>query len=140
MGGKSTHKIDEKDVVRRCYTFESGRRLQPGPSALDEDVCFTKRTPNQEKDKMFSVLAFEQAMWSEHAAILANDPTNMADKYTDNHYAMPVPQAGLTALSSYFNLHPAYPVTNLTRLAFACKQSYIIDPTGWSIQAIGMAS
>jgi len=141
MKGASTHKVDEKDVVRRCYSFKDGRRLQSGPSGgLDEDICFTKRTPDQEKDTIFSVSAFEQTMWSEHAAILANDPTSMADKYTDNHYAMPIPQAGLNALSSNFNLNPAYPITNLTRLAFACKQSYIIDPTGWSIQPVGMAS
>jgi len=140
MKGTSTHKVSTKDLDRRCYTFQDGRRLQPGMGGLDEDVCFTARTPDQEKDEIFSVLAFEQAMWSEHAAILANDPTSMADKYTDNHYAMPIPQAGLTALSSYFNLNPAYPITDKTRLAFACKQSYIIDPTGWSIQPIGMAS
>ena len=79
-------------------------------------------------------------LWSEHAAVLANDPTSMLDKYTDNHYAMPIPEAGLTALSSYFNLNSPYPITKDTRLAYACKQSYIIDPTGWSIQPIGMAS
>jgi hypothetical protein len=48
--------------------------------------------------------------------------------------------AKVAALSTHFNLNPAYPITNATRLAFACKQDYIIDPTGWSIQPIGMAS
>lgn len=142
MQGTPTIKIDEKDVAKRCYTFDSsaGRRLQPSMGALDEDVCFTQRTLGSAKNETFTVLDFEQAMWSEHAAILANDPTNMADKYTDNHYALPIPQASLTALSSHFNLDPAYPITKDTRLAFACKQSYIIDPTGWSIQPVGMAS
>jgi hypothetical protein len=151
MKGTSTLKIDEQagewDVVKRCYTFDSsaGRRLQPSMGGLDEDVCFTQRhlhssSQNLHSSQIFTVLAFEQALWSEHAAILANDPTSMADKYTDNHYAMPIPQAGLTALSSHFNLDPAYPITNETRLAFACKQSYIIDPTGWSIQPVGMTS
>jgi hypothetical protein len=128
----STHKIDSTDVTRRCYSYTTG--------SLDEDLCFTKRTPDAEKDKIFSVLGFEQMLWSEHAAVLANDPTSMVDKYTDNHYAMPIPSAGLTALSSYFNLNNPYPITKDTRLAYACKQSYIIDPTGWSIQPIGMAS
>lgn len=139
MKATSTFKVDEKDVVKRCYSFDSsaGRRLQSGGGGLDEDLCFTKRTPDSAKDKIFSVLAFEQAMWSEHAAILANDPTSLNDKYTDNHYALPIPQAGITALSSHFNLDPAYPITKDTRLAFACKQSYIIDPTGWSIQPVG---
>jgi len=130
----STHKIDGKDVTRRCYTYDSSS------SGLDEDLCFTARTPDADKDKIFSVLGFEQMLWSEHASVLANDPTSMLDKYTDNHYAMPIPQAGLTALSSYFNLNSPYPITKDTRLAYACKQSYIIDPTGWSIQPIGMAS
>jgi len=142
MKGTSTHKIDSKDVVRRCFSFDSSlgeRRLQPG-MALDEDVCFTQRTPDAEKDKTFSVLEFEQMLWAEHAGTLANDPTSMTDKYTDNHYALPIPSAGLTALSSYFNLNAPYPITKDTRLAYACKQDYIIDPTGWSIQPIGMAS
>merc|ERR1712054_264219 len=137
--GTSTLKVDTKDVTKRCYTFDSsdsGRRLQPGMS-LDEHVCFTSRTPDSAKDKIFSVAGFEQAMWSEHAAILANSPSSMEDKYTDNHYALPIPSAGITALSSHFNLNPAYPITKDTRLAFACKQNYIIDPTGWSIQPIG---
>merc|ERR1711924_42362 len=101
-----------------CFTFDTsveavwlgkgkGKGGGGGGLKLDEDICFTQRTPDAVKDKIFSVIGFEQMLWSEHAAILANDPTSMADKYTDNHYALPVPQAGLTALSSHFNLNPA---------------------------------
>jgi len=133
----STHKLDQKDVTRRCYLYKSSS----GPMAnFDEELCFTARTPDADKDKIFSVLGFEQMLWSVHAAVLKDDPTNTADKYTDNHYAMPIPQDGLNALSSYFNLNSVYPITKDTRLAYNCKQSYIITPTGWSIQPMGMAS
>merc|ERR1712232_393027 len=47
---------------------------------------------------------------------------------------------GLTKLASYFQSNDPYPITKATRLAYACKQSYIIDPTGWSIQPLGRAS
>lgn len=138
--GTVTHKIDTATVKRQCFTFaSSGLSSPPGPGmSLDEHVCFTQRMDAE--DKSFSVLDFEEMLWAEHAATIGNNANSKIDKYTDNHYALPLPSAGLTALASYFQSNDPYPITAKTRLAYACKQSYIIDPTGWSIQPIGPAS
>jgi len=138
-------KIDQSDVTRRCYhNADQGppgvesRRLQSGPGggrSFDVDVCFTQRTPDAEKDKIFSVVDFEEMLWSEHAGTLASGPKG-SDKYTDHHYSM-FPQEGITTLQAHFKANPPYPITKDTRLAYACKQCYIIDPTGWSIQPGG---
>lgn len=141
---KTTHKIDSQDVLRRCYSFDTSSSLEfppgPGGMSLDEDVCFTSRTADATKDEILSVKGFEEMLWAEHAGTTGNNADSMIDKYTDNHYALPLPSAGLSALASNFTSDDPYPLTKDTRLAYACKQNYIIDPTGWSIQPIGQAS
>jgi hypothetical protein len=141
---KLTHEINSDGVVRRCYnTGGSSRNLEfppvPGGS-LDEDVCFTQRTSVEEKDAIFSVRDFEEMLWAEHASTIGNNANSMIDMYTENHYAQPMNSAGMSKLATFFKSHDPYPITKDTRLAYACKQSYIIDPTGWSIQPIGVAS
>merc|ERR1712146_810220 len=86
---------------------------------------------------IFSVSDFEAMMWAEHAGTIGNNANSMVDMYTENHYANPMNSAGMTKLASHFTSNDPYPITKDTRLAYACKQSYIIDPTGWSIQPIG---
>jgi hypothetical protein len=145
---KLTHEITEGGVSRRCYNTggssedEEGRRLQSGPgmSSLDQDVCFTQRAGDADKDAIFSVSDFEEMMWAEHAGTIGNNPDSMVDMYTENHYAQPMNSAGMSKLATYFQSNDPYPITKDTRLAYACKQSYIIDPTGWAIQPIGMAN
>merc|ERR1712014_446883 len=80
----------------------------------------------------------EEMLWAEHASTIGNNANSMIDMYTENHYAQPMNSAGMIKLASYFKSNDPYPITKDTRLAYACKQSYIIDPTGWSIQPIGM--
>lgn len=82
--------------------------------------------------------AHSLSVTSRRSGTLGSSPSSNIDKYTDNHYAQPF--ADLSTLSSYFTSNNPYPITKNTRLAYACKQNYIIDPTGWSIQPIGMAS
>merc|ERR1712048_1312079 len=135
-----TTQLKQSDVARRCYTTTTGPGLEifaPGPGGrnFDVDICFTMRTPDLDKDKIYSVADLEQMLWSEHAATLASGPSGQ-DRYTDNHYSG-FSQEGITTLQSYFKANPPYPITNTTRLAYACKQCYIIDPTGWSIQPGG---
>merc|ERR1712232_776875 len=141
---KSTHELNDKGVSRRCYntgTATSDVTFPPGPGgSLDEDICFMQRALDAEKDAVFSVSDFEAMLWAEHAGTLGSNPSSMVDKYTDNHYAQPMNSAGLTALATHFKSDNPYPITKETRLAYACKQDYIIDPTGWSIQPIGSAS
>jgi len=76
-------------------------------------------------------------LWAAHAGTAGSNPSTTTDKYTDNHYANPMNSAGMSALSSYLKANSPYPITKDTRLTYECKQSYIIEPTGWSIQPIG---
>jgi len=142
---KLTHAINQDGVSRRCYNTggSSGNvEFPPGPGgmSLDEDICFTQRTADVEKDAIFSVSDFEMMLWAEHAGTIGNNANSKIDMYTENHYAQPMNSAGMTKLASYFESNDPYPITKDTRLAYACKQNYIIDPTGWSIQPLGMAN
>jgi len=142
---KLTHEINEGGVIRRCYnTGGSSSNLEfppgPGGGSLDEDVCFTQRASDVEKDAVFSVRDFEEMLWAEHAGTIGNNANSMIDMYTENHYAQPMNSAGMSKLATHFKSNNPYPITKDTRLAYACKQNYIIDPTGWSIQPIGDAS
>merc|ERR1712046_337155 len=91
-------------------------------------------------DAIFSVSDFEEMMWAEHAGTIGNNANSLVDMYTENHFAQPMNSAGMQKLASYFKSNDPYPITTNTRLAYACKQDYIIDPTGWSIQPIGMTN
>jgi hypothetical protein len=141
---KLTHKIDQDGLARRCYnTGGSSSNLgfpPPSGGSLDEDICFTQRTSDVEKDGIFSVKDFEEMLWAEHAGTIGDNANSMVDMYTENHYANPMNSKGMTKLASYFKSNDPYPITKDTRLAYACKQNYIIDPTGWSIQPVGMSS
>jgi len=142
---KLTYEINEASVVRRCYNTgasSSNIIFPPGPSgtSLDEDICFTQRTSAFEKGGPFSVRDFEDMLWAEHASTIGNNANSMLDMYTENHYAQPMNSAGTNKLASYFQTNSPYPITPNTRLAYACKQNYIIDPTGWAIQPIGSTS
>jgi hypothetical protein len=139
-----THQITKNGVTRRCYNTggeSNALEFPPGPGqSLDEDVCFTQRATDAKKDAIFSVLDFEEMLWAEHASTIGNNANSMVDMYTENHYAQPMNTAGMTKLAAHFKSNDPYPITKDTRLAYACKQNYIIDPTGWSIQPIGMAN
>lgn len=143
---KLTHEIKQDGIARSCYnTGGSSNSLEfpppPGPPAsLDQDICFTQRRADMDKDAVFSVSDFEQMLWAEHAGTIGSNANSMIDMYTENHYAQPMNSAGMAALARYFQSNDPYPITQNTRLAYACKQNYIIDPTGWSIQPLGMAS
>jgi hypothetical protein len=127
----STSLSIDGEVTRRCYHYTT---------QLDEDVCFTGRTSDAAQDAIFSVADHEAMLWAVHAGTLGSNPSSTKDKYTDSHYALPISSAGLTALKEHFTSNNPYPITKDTRLAYACEQSYIIDPTGFCVQPIGRAS
>merc|ERR1712050_420718 len=113
---KLTHGINEGGVVRRCYNTagsSSSLKFPPGPGQLttDEDVCFTQRTSDVEKDAVFSVQDFEEMLWAEHAGTMGNNANSLIDMYTENHYAQPMNSAGMTKLATYFQSNDPYPIT-----------------------------
>lgn len=65
------------------------------------------------------------------------DDPRVTDKMTDSHGGYSIPSDGITTLQSYFTSNDPFPITASTRLAYACFQSYVIDPTGFSIQTGG---
>merc|ERR1712194_367257 len=141
---KLTHQVSKSGLVRHCYNTggeSSGLEFPPAPGqSNDEHVCFTQRPADAKNDAIFSVLDFEEMLWAEHAGTIGNNANSMVDMYTENHYAQPMNSAGMTKLAAFFKSNDPYPITKETRLAYACKQNYIVDPTGWSIQPMGMAS
>merc|ERR1712139_8037 len=114
--------------------------LYKSSTTLSIDGEVTSRTSESAQDAIFSVADHEAMLWAAHAGTLGSDPSSTTDKYTDSHYAMPISSAGLTALSEHFTANNPYPITKDTRLAYACEQNYIIDPTGFSAQPLGRAS
>jgi len=129
---KATHTVDEVNATRRCYQWGTAR----------SDVCFVQRpdaaTRRQagarDAKAALSVADVEQMLWNVHASIMGDDPNGgVNDKYTDNHYAVDLQSSG-DYLAKYWEAHNPFPITASTRVAYACKQSYLIDPTGWSIQ------
>ena len=128
-----THEVVTEKTTRRCYKMSSERAATSYNTYLWNQVCFTSRSADAEKDAVFSVVDFERMLWRAHAQILAGGPASQMDKFTDNHNGLLMSQQGLQALKDRFVAHNPYPITKVTRLAYLCKQSYIIDPTGWSI-------
>jgi hypothetical protein len=106
---------------RHCFKTSSGF-----------DVCFTKRASSANADSIFSVKDHEDNMWAIHAGVMGTDPT-VTDKMTDSHGGFSVQT---TALETYFSAN-SFATLLKNRLAYACAQSYVIDPTGFSIQAGG---
>merc|ERR1712070_482880 len=95
------------------------------------DVCFTN-SASSENDSIFSVKDHEDNMWAIHSGSMGTDPT-VTDKMTDSHGGFSV---STIALEVYYAANSFETLLN-NRLAYACAQCYVIDPTGFSIQAGG---
>merc|ERR1711998_479228 len=117
----TSHTISDAKVKRHCYKTTSSF-----------DVCFTQRESSANSDAIFSVKDHEDNMWAIHAGTMGDDPT-VTDKMTDSHGGFGV---STTALETYFSAN-SFATLLKNRLAYACAQSYVIDPTGFSIQAGG---
>merc|ERR1712137_1230053 len=104
---------------RHCFATSSGF-----------DVCFTNRG-SSENDSIFSVKDHEDNMWNIHAGVMGTDP-QVTDKMTDSHGGFSVTT---TLLEAYFTAN-SFDKLLENRLAYACSQGYVIDPTGFSIQTM----
>merc|ERR1711904_606507 len=120
MGLATSHTISDPKVKRHCYKTTSSF-----------DVCFTQRESSS-NDAIFSVKDHEDNMWAIHAGVMGDDP-QVTDKMTDSHAGFSLTT---TTLESYFSAN-SFATLLKNRLAYACAQSYVIDPTGCSIQAAG---
>merc|ERR1712070_706425 len=121
MGLTTSHTVSDSKVQRHCYETSSSF-----------DVCFTKRESSSDADAIFSVKDHEDNMWAIHAGVMGTDPS-VTDKMTDSHAGFSV---STSKLEVYF-LANNFATLLENRLAYACAQSYVIDPTGFSIQAGG---
>jgi len=116
----TTHSITGK-ASRKCFDGDRGF-----------DVCFTSR--DSDSVKAFSVKDHEDNMWGVHAGTMTSP--EISDKYT-HHGGYSIPNSGITYLKSYWSSNEPYPLSKDTWLAYACFQSYVFDPTGFSIQVGG---
>jgi len=117
----TSHTISDAKVQRHCYKTTSSF-----------DVCFTKRESSSNSDAIFSVKDHEDNMWAIHAGVMGEDP-QVTDQMTDSHAGFSLTT---TTLETYFSAN-SFATLLKNRLAYACAQSYVIDPTGFSIQAGG---
>jgi len=99
------------------------------------DICFTQRSSSASQDAIFSVKDHEDNMWAIHEGTMKGNPST-TDKMTDSHAKFNVASAGITYLKNYFS-STNFDTLIKNRLAYACSQSYLIDPTGFSIQLGG---
>jgi hypothetical protein len=113
---KASHTTDQRHCFKTSSSF---------------DVCFTNRG-SSENDSIFSVKDHEDNMWAIHAGVMGTDPT-VTDKMTDSHGGFSVSTVELEVLFAA----SSFETLLKNRLAYACAQSYVIDPTGFSIQAGG---
>jgi len=121
IGLTTSHSISDSKVQRKCYETSSSF-----------DMCFTNRESPSDADAIFSVKDHEDNMWAIHATVMGTDPT-VTDRMTDSHSDFTL---STTKLEAYFLLHDFATLLE-SRLAYACSQSYVIDPTGFSIQSGG---
>merc|ERR1711937_210411 len=117
----NSHTISGGSVQKKCYSTSSGF-----------DACFYKRESSANADAIFSVKDHEDNMWAIHAGVMGSDPTK-TDKMTDSHGGFSV---NTNKLQTYFQ-QTSFSKLLENRLAYACAQSFVIDPTGFSIQAGG---
>merc|ERR1712098_1005146 len=80
----------------------------------------------------------EDNLWAVHAGTMKNSPKE-TDKMTDSHAKYNIATAGVSYLKTYFSNND-FATLLKNRLAYACSQSYLIDPTGFSIQTGGPGS
>merc|ERR1711918_13782 len=92
---------------------------------------FTNRESDANADAIFSVKDHEDNMWAIHSGVMGTDPT-VTDKMTDSHGDFDV---SIVALEVYFAAN-SFETLLKNRLAYACEQGYVIDPTGFSIQTM----
>jgi len=111
--------ISDSKVQRKCYKSKS-----------TFDLCFTKRESSS-NDAIFSVKDHEDNMWAIHAGVMGSDP-QVTDKMTDSHGDYDV---SVIALEVYFAAN-SFETLLKNRLAYACEQGYVIEPTGFSIQTM----
>jgi hypothetical protein len=111
--------ISDSKVQRKCYKSKS-----------TFDLCFAKRESSS-NDEIFSVKDHEDNMWAIHAGVMGSDP-QVTDKMTDSHGDFDV---SVIALDVYFAAN-SFETLLKNRLAYACEQGYVIDPTGFSIQTM----
>jgi hypothetical protein len=92
------------------------------------DLCYYSRDDSVTKGD-FKVGDFEKMLNTVHQNIIVKYPYCTRDKWTDNHYAIDSFSADTSKIVEYIDAHsvPVY--------CEGTAPHYIIDPTGWGIQA-----
>merc|ERR1712151_881393 len=125
MGAKKVSDDSANGVTRQCYLW----------TGATVDICFTSRPDSATKGD-FKVADFENMLNTVHKNIIVGHPYCQVDKWEDNHYAIDSFSASTSSIISYINSN---------NVPHICESGgggsgmsalhYIIDPTGWGIQA-----
>jgi len=128
--GMGTKKVSEDTDAANGYT----RKCYLWPGAEVEN-CFTNRDASQTKGD-WKVEDFENMLNTVHKNIIVGHPYCGLDKWEDNHYAIDSMSADTSKIISYIDKNS---------VPHICESGgggsggsglhYIIDPTGWGIQA-----
>jgi len=133
--GMGTKKVSEDsnangDYTRKCYLW----------SGAEVDICFTNRADSATKGE-WKVSDFEDMLNTVHKNIIVGHPLCQTDKWVDNHYAIDSMSASTSGIISYINKGNTPYVCESGSSSRSLQSGggaslhYIIDPTGWGIQA-----
>merc|ERR1719235_332093 len=128
--GMGTKKVsDDTDestgYTRKCYLW----------TGAEVDICFINRADSETKGD-WKVADYENMLNTVHNNIIVGYPFCGMDKWEDNHYAIDSFSADTSSIISYIDKN---------KVPHICESGgggsggsglhYIIDPTGWGIQA-----
>jgi len=125
MGAKKVSDDTGNGYTRKCYLW----------TGATVENCFTSRDESATKGD-WTVADFENMLNTVHKNIIVGHPYCQTDKWEDNHYAIDSFSASTSQIISYINRN---------NVPHICESGsggsgmsglhYIIDPTGWGIQA-----
>merc|ERR1711959_747070 len=128
MGTKRVSDVSDASngYTRKCYLW----------TGAEVDICFTSRDASATKGG-FKVADFENMLNTVHKNVIVGHPMCHTDKWEDNHYAIDSFSAGTSSIVSYINNNnvPHVCAAGGSSSGPGGGLSYIMDPTGWAIQA-----
>jgi len=128
MGTKRVSDVSDasNSYTRKCYLW----------TGAEVDICFTSRDASATKGD-FKVADFENMLNTVHKNVIVGHPMCHTDKWEDNHYAIDSFSADASSIVSYINNNnvPHVCAAGGSSSGPGGGLSYIMDPTGWAIQA-----
>jgi len=123
VGTTKSDTLAENGVTKYCYLW----------TGATVDVCFYNRADTETKGD-FKIGDFEDMLNKVHENMLTGYPLCVADKWTDNHYAIDSFTADTATIVNYVDDNKILHVCESSPMTGSTTMHYMIDPTGWGIQ------